>query len=152
MTDSLSNPYEPPKDSPSVAPHNRRSPHAPALLGTALTFIAALGMWCIIVSIFDRLVPRRFDMWLWSISLICSLILPAYLFARTNRYRPRYLHLLLGSALSVAAYAWLEGRAPSAGGQSHSILFYTTAIAVPVSLLSTVRLTPPANHSTQAGG
>ena len=117
-----------------------------------MIFASALILWVLSVGFLDRLVPRQFDMALWSASLLCSLAIPAFLVARTERFRPRILHICLAAMASIGAYAWLEGRASNAGGSLHAASFYVTALLVPILLIGVTALTPRNSKLTARDG
>ena len=144
MHESTSNPYRPPVG--TEVPHSRATAHAftCSLAGTVMVLAIAITLWTLSIAFLDRLVPPEFDMALWSTSLLCSLTVAAIIVARTDRFRPRLIHLALAAIVSIGAYAWLEGQADNAGGSLHAALFYVTAVLVPATLLIATALTP--NH------
>lgn len=152
MIDSDCNPYRPPVEaSPGETPPPSSS-LTDSVVGSAMVLLTALALWTISVKLFDGIVPHRFEMWLWSLSLMLSLCGAAYMVARTRRFRPRLAHVATIAIVGIAAYAWLEGRAPGAGTQAHAILFYATAIASPVVLVLTTFLTPKSRAAVHRGG
>ena len=147
-----SNPYRPPleTDAPQIRLGGRAL--ACSVAGTIMVLAIAVTLWVLTVAFLDRMIPSDFDMLLWSISLLCSLVVAAIIIARTGRFRPRLSHLTLAAIAAIGAYAWLEGQAPKAGGSLHAIVFYVTAVLVPVVLLIATALTPNYAKTIQHDG
>ena len=119
-----------------------------SIAGAAMILAITVTLWMLTVTFLDRLVPRRFEMVLWSLSLLGSLALSAFLVARSKRFRPRVIHAGLAAIAAIASYAWLEGRASGAGEPHHAVLFYGTAVFVPIVLVGMIALTPNANQNS----
>lgn len=150
MQPEAPNPYEPPRVHRDVATRTSRFMVASVVLPTLLSVGGAFCLWVALVAALDRRINHRWDMLLWSATLIGSVAASTYLINRIWPRQPSGLAHGVGYLLFGATYWMLEGGTSNGPDLFQTSLVSGTLAALPMIAFLLTRLQKRARMASQA--